>query len=84
MRRSIPNHPPKIGQKVAAILYRGSSKVEADVIYLFLKTNYDNKTPIPVDKINLHMEITEVNYNDESDPGETQPLYMVTVRGVLV
>jgi hypothetical protein len=84
MRKLNGGKLPEKGQKISAMLYRGPSKIEAEVIFDFLKKNYNEKILVPLKGSTLRIDIMDVNYTDESDPGDTEPLHMVTIKGVLV
>ena len=83
----------KPGQPIYCILYHGSSKIETEALYRYLKTYYDNSIPVPLDGMvlperfrgsKLSVRISDVAVTQIPDVENNQTIYRMTLKGELV
>jgi len=78
----------KLGQKITVIIYRGTSKVEAEAVYSHLQNAYKGKEPIPLNGTDFYILVAGAKKEEFSDspmiPFTQKKNYQITLKGEIV
>lgn len=74
----------KKGQRISVILYHGSSVVEAETLYNWLKDKQMKGEPVPLSNTDLNIYIGDVNIEEYQDTVSTLTRYKVELKGGLI